>query len=208
MYRTLVGVFGTGGFGREVMPLVEARYGGVVDLAFIEDSPSRKIVNGIPVMSTAEFNEDAHSDRRFLVAIGDPVVRRRITYMLKASGAKPCQLLGGLVIAPGHQFIGEGVIACTYSLIHPNCTIGAHVHLNIYSYVAHDAEVGEFVTLAPKAAINGHVKIGEGAYIGTGVVTKEGVTIGAGAIVGAGAVVVKDVPPGATVVGNPATPLP
>ncbi|HSS42840.1 MAG TPA: acyltransferase [Solirubrobacterales bacterium] len=43
-----------------------------------------------------------------------------------------------------------------------------------------------------------------GASIGSGATILGGVRIGAGATVGAGAVVVKDVPAGATVVGNPA----
>jgi UDP-2-acetamido-3-amino-2,3-dideoxy-glucuronate N-acetyltransferase len=42
------------------------------------------------------------------------------------------------------------------------------------------------------------------AAVGTGAVILPGITIGAEAIVGAGAVVTKDVPDGATVVGNPA----
>jgi len=43
-----------------------------------------------------------------------------------------------------------------------------------------------------------------GASIGGGAVILPGITIGAGALVGAGAVVTRDVPPGATVIGNPA----
>ena len=43
-----------------------------------------------------------------------------------------------------------------------------------------------------------------GASIGTGAVVLGGIEIGARATVGAGAVVTRDVPPGATVVGNPA----
>jgi len=43
------------------------------------------------------------------------------------------------------------------------------------------------------------------ASIGSGATILSGVTIGEGAMVGAGAIVTKDVPAGATVVGNPAT---
>lgn len=47
-------------------------------------------------------------------------------------------------------------------------------------------------------------KVGKRAAIGSGAVILCGVKIGAGATIGAGAVVTKDVPRGATVVGNPA----
>jgi UDP-2-acetamido-3-amino-2,3-dideoxy-glucuronate N-acetyltransferase len=44
------------------------------------------------------------------------------------------------------------------------------------------------------------------AALGSNAVILAGVTIGEGALVGAGAVVTRDVPPGATVLGNPARP--
>jgi maltose O-acetyltransferase len=46
--------------------------------------------------------------------------------------------------------------------------------------------------------------IGSNAWIGGGAIILPGVTVGDDAIVGAGSVVTRDVPAGATVVGNPA----
>lgn len=51
------------------------------------------------------------------------------------------------------------------------------------------------------------VRIGANVWIGGGAILLPGVTVGDGAIVGAGAVVTRDVPPGATVAGNPARPI-
>ncbi len=51
------------------------------------------------------------------------------------------------------------------------------------------------------------VAIEDDVWIGAGAIILPGVRIGRGAIVGAGAVVTKDVPAGATVVGNPARPI-
>lgn len=48
------------------------------------------------------------------------------------------------------------------------------------------------------------VTIGEDVWIGAGALILPGVTLGDGALIGAGAVVTRDVPAGATALGNPA----
>jgi maltose O-acetyltransferase len=48
------------------------------------------------------------------------------------------------------------------------------------------------------------VRIGENVWIGGGAMILPGITIGDDAVIGAESVVTRDVPPGATVVGNPA----
>ena len=52
--------------------------------------------------------------------------------------------------------------------------------------------------------MTGPVIIGEDAWVAAEAYIGPGVTVGAGAVAGARAVVVRDVPPGAVVVGNPA----
>ncbi|WP_347351514.1 acyltransferase [Intrasporangium sp.] len=51
---------------------------------------------------------------------------------------------------------------------------------------------------------NRPIVVGDDVFIGAGSIILGGVTIGRGAAVGAGSVVVRDVPPGAVVVGAPA----
>ncbi len=108
--------------------------------------------------------------------------------------------------------ISEGAILCPFVTITANATIGVGFQANIYSYVAHDCVIGDYVTFAPSVKCNGNVEIGDHVYIGTGAIIKQGknnrpLKIGKNAIIAAGAVVTKNVPEGQTVFGNPAIEL-
>lgn len=90
--------------------------------------------------------------------------------------------------------------------------MGDYFHYNIYSYVAHDFVIGDFVKFAPNVCCNGNVHIHDYAYIGTDAVIRLGtpakpLIIGEGAVIDMGAVVTKVVAPYGVVVGNPAKPL-
>ena len=213
----LYGVIGAGGFGREVMPLAEHllsnRDGTDNDseLVFvIEDKffSSQKEINGRRVISMTDFLSAPVSERRYNIAIGNSEVRERIANSIAPDVAKPFSIAAPNHVSLQGNVIGEGAIFCGFSHVTSNAKIGRFFHCNIYSYVAHDCVIGDYVTFAPGVMCNGHVIVEDHAYIGTGVVIRDGtekpIVIGRGAIVGMGAVVTKSVPPGTTVVGNPA----
>jgi acetyltransferase-like isoleucine patch superfamily enzyme len=95
-----------------------------------------------------------------------------------------------------HSFICEGVT------IDDEVFIGHGVVFINDKYPRATTENGALQTEADWRVVKTHVE--RGASIGSNATIMCGVTIGARAIVGAGAVVIGDVPPGATVAGNPA----
>jgi acetyltransferase-like isoleucine patch superfamily enzyme len=105
--------------------------------------------------------------------------------------------------------VDRGLVQCPFSTVSSRAQVGRYVHVNFGCYVAHDCEIGDFVTLAPAAQCLGRVHVGRHAFVGAGAIIRQGTRerprkIGAGAVIGMGAVVLEDVAPGETVVGNPA----
>lgn len=98
--------------------------------------------------------------------------------------------------------------------IHPGATIGRRFFIDhgMGVVIGETAEIGDDVTLYHAVTLGGtswnkgkrHPTLGDGVVIGAGAKVLGPITIGAGAKVGSNAVVVKEVPPGATAVGNPA----
>lgn len=209
-----IGLVGTGGFAREVMPLLKDKYNRKIDFQvyiYFIDIESSAPINGVPVISEKDFL-DIRGKKLFNIAIADSNLREKIAERYKDCGCEPLDISAANALQVGANEIGEGSIICPFSCITADTKIGRYFHCNIYSYVAHDCIIGDFVTFAPNVCCNGNIVIEDHAYIGTGAILKQGtperpLRIGKGAVIGMGAVVTKDVAPGIVVVGNPAKPL-
>lgn len=210
-----VAVFGASGFGREVMPLARAQWaasGEEHELVFVDDNPGAPVVNGHAVLRYDDWLAQPASSRHISLAIANSAVREKLARRCAADGIGFFEARAANVVQLDDASLGEGAVLCPFVTLTSNIRIGKHFHANIYSYIAHDCWIGDYVTFAPGVKCNGNVVIEDHAYIGTGAVIKQGqpgnpVVIGRGAVVGMGAVVTKSVLPGTTVVGNPARSL-
>ncbi len=100
--------------------------------------------------------------------------------------------------------LGAGSQVLALAAVGVEARLGRACIVNTGATVDHECRLGDGVHVCPGAHLAGLVEVGERAMIGTGAVVLPRLRVGADARVGAGAVVTRDVPAGATVVGNPA----
>ncbi len=206
-------IYGASGFGREVLPVVRDQLqqteAGPWELAFVDDNPPAAVANGHQILHYAQWLSEPAVSRHICLAIGNGVVREKLATRCATDGVGFVDVKAANVVVMDDVQIGVGAVLSPFVTLTSNIRIGQQFHANIYSYVAHDCVIGDFVTFAPDVHCNGNVVVEDHAYIGTGAILRQGkpgapLVIGRGAVVGMGAVVTKDVAPGATVVGNPA----
>lgn len=216
--ESLYAVYGASGCGRGVMPLLRQQLrdqlGGdnKARLLFVDDAAPAARLNGHLVLTWEEFIEHRASARSAALAIANSAIREKLALRCQEAGVGIITVVARNVVVMDDVEIGDGALLSPFVTITSNVRIGKSFHANLYSYVEHDCIIGDFVTFAPGVKCNGNVHIEDHAYIGAGAVIKQGfpgqpLIIGRGAVVGMGAVVTKNVPAGATVVGNPAREL-
>jgi sugar O-acyltransferase (sialic acid O-acetyltransferase NeuD family) len=207
----LTGLYGSGGCGRGLMPILRGELEtGAARIVFVDDNAGpNATVNGVDVLTWDAFLAFDASDRSMCLGVADPHTRANLANKCDQAGIPLKGICASNVVIMDDVQIGEGACLSPFVTLTSNIRIGRAFHGNLYSYVEHDCIIGDFVTFAPGVRCNGNIVIEDFAYIGSGAIIRQGkpgspLVIGRGATIGMGAVVTRDVPAGSTVVGNPA----
>ena len=212
MTRPLV-ILGTGGSAYDLLDIVEAINAVQPTwqpIGFLDDArPAGTRHLGLEVLGTLRdaprlaecaFVNVIGSDKSFrhlpeVLASTGVALDRFATLVHPASSVSSRARLGrGVVINPG-VVIGGGVLIGDHVMLCPGCILG------------HESSIGDYSILAPGAVVSGLVEVESSCYIGAGAIIRQRLHVGTRSLIGMAAVVVRDVEPGATLIGNPARPL-
>lgn len=164
------------------------------------------------------------------ITIGDgTVIWNNVVIVGRVRIGRDCEIASGTVI--GHDGFGYtedaahkktmvrhfgGVDIGDRVTVLENCSIsrgviddtviGSGTKIDAQTRVGHNCTIGEDAAFICGSQLYGSCRFGKNAYFASGII-KNQKSVGEDAFVGMGAVVLEDVPPGETVVGNPARPL-
>jgi sugar O-acyltransferase (sialic acid O-acetyltransferase NeuD family) len=202
---------GAGAFGRELVNWsydVAAAGGGSPVTGFLDISAHAldKFDYRLEYAGTIE-DYQPHAGDQLVMAIGDPLAKKRIAGELLARGAQFARLVHPSAVVARSAVLGAGVVVCPHAVISADAAVGAFVAVNSLSGVGHDVVVGDYGTLSSHVDLTGWVQVGEACFFGTGARVLPKVVVGSGARIGAGAVVMRNVAPGAVMFTTPAKKL-
>ena len=198
------------GLAREVLAVTCAETPGR-PVRLLDDDPATWGTTrfGVTVVGGLHLAGDEASGE-LLVCAGQGTARREIVHRLSGLGVGPeryTRLLHPRAdIAPGCS-VGRGSILLSQVVLTANVQLGDHVVAMPHATFTHDDVVEDFATVCAGVTLGGGVHVGAGAYLGMRSAVRERVTVGSDAVLGMGAVLLKDLPPGQSWAGVPATPM-
>lgn len=198
-------IVGFGGFGREVAWLAKECKREV--LGFLDDNEKSGKHGPNTILGGLDSWPD-YSDSEFVVAIGNPRVRKQVVGKLLAQGLEAFATLVHPSVRMGENVnVGKGTMICAGCIATVDIAIGNHVILNLNVTVGHDDVISDYVTVAPMAALSGNVILEPGVEVGTGAAIRQGINMAEGSMLGMGGILTKDTEANTIYIGSPAKPL-
>lgn len=186
-------IIGTGGLARETMAILLNNNPNENIIFFDENKNCPSLLYNKYIVITS-YNELSKilSNNKFIVCIGNPRIREKLTKKIKSIGGQNANVISKDTSIFQYSEFSEGTIIEPYVGISYGITIGIGCAIHIHASIGHSAKIGNYVNIGPAATIIGPTEIGNYSYIGAKALIMPNLKIGNNVIVKAGTVVNRD----------------
>lgn len=199
-------IYGSGGLGREIFD-VAVRRNAVSSawdkILFVDDFADEGPFYGAERISFASM-QALGANVECVIGVGEPSARENLSKKVRSHGIPLAVLSDPSAIICPSAHLGAGSVVMERCVVKANVEIGSNVLLQPFSNIGHDIIIGDHSVISPFCAPGGGAVFGRRVFVGMHVSVLEGLSVGDDAIIGMGSAVFRDVPAGATVLGNPA----
>ncbi len=164
-------------------------------------------LGGLPVLH--DWDAVRQRGRRFLLAVGDIALRRRLLQAALEAGLEPAApLVSPHAVIAGDAQIGPGSVVGPQSVLAPAVRLQAHVLLMPGVTLGHDVVVHDNCVLTAGTVMGGGSCLERDCFVGLNATIVPRIRLAAGCVVGAAALCLRDVSEASVLVGNPAKATP
>lgn len=188
-------IIGTGGLAIEIFAMI-IEYKLSESVTFYDENtnaPSILYNKYKVIKEESEVKQFLKSDSpEFIVGIGNPRIREKLTNKLKNYGGKNSKIISKDSAIFQFNNYPEGTIIQPFVGISHGLQLGEGCAIHTHACIGHAAIIGKYVNIGPAVNIIGPTEIGDYSYIGAKSLIMPNLKIGKQVIVSAGAIVNKD----------------
>ena len=200
-------IIGAGNIGGFISYNIDV-FGDYEVLGFLDDDVAKigkSLYNHSVLGPISEIGAYLQSEKiAVVIGVANPVFKRKIALFLADKNVYFPNFIAPTVWISNHVNLGKGILLYPGVSINYESEIGDFAIFNMNCAIGHNCKFDSYATLAPGVNLAGFTHVQECADVGIGATTIQGIVIGKESRVGGQAMVLKNVPDGATVVGNPA----
>lgn len=202
----ILGIFGAGSLGREVLELakeINQKQNRWDLIDFVVDVDEKEYVDKIRVVRLEDFAK--LDEKEVVIALGNPFDRQLVRDKLTECNVELASpLIHPMSRISDNASIGKGTIINSFCSVSLESVIGENVYIQPACGIGHNVYIGDNCVLSAGSRYAGYAEVGKNTYVGMMVPVKDRTKIGANSIVSMGSVVLRDIPEDMIAVGNPA----
>jgi UDP-3-O-[3-hydroxymyristoyl] glucosamine N-acyltransferase len=147
-------IVGAGGLGRETLDALFLAGWKTDEVVFVDDRPYTRELHGVLVCRPDEVTAGS-----YVVAVGDPMVRRRLSERMRCRGLVPTTVVHPRATLAHDVVPAHGCIVLAHAFVSIGSRLDQHSQVQYNATVGHDSVLSEYVTVLPGANIAGNVSL-------------------------------------------------